>query len=201
MIDEGYIKFESKWQRTEPLDFPDIDDLIKWRRPLYAAGLIGHYEDLGIGYGNISLRMPGAAGFLISGTQTGHLADLDYQHFALVTGFDIEQDTVSCVGAAEASSESMTHAAIYELSHEIRAVVHVHSDELWVGFKGVLPTTNEDVAYGTPQMASEFYRLFSETDFAKKGIAVMAGHEGGLVSVGSNMREATERILSLSDDF
>ena len=62
MIDEGYIKFESKWQRTEPLDFPDIDDLIKWRRPLYAAGLIGHYEDLGIGYGNISLRMPGAAG-------------------------------------------------------------------------------------------------------------------------------------------
>jgi ribulose-5-phosphate 4-epimerase/fuculose-1-phosphate aldolase len=200
MIDEGYIKFESKWRRTEPLDFPDIDDLIKWRRPLYAAGLIGHYEDLGIGYGNISLRMPGAAGFLISGTQTGHLADLDYQHFALVTGFDIEQDTVSCVGAAEASSESMTHAAIYELSHEIRAVVHVHSDELWVGFKGVLPTTNEDVAYGTPQMASEFYRLFSETDFAKKGIAVMAGHEGGLISVGSNMQEATERILSLSDD-
>jgi hypothetical protein len=64
----------------------------------------------------------------------------------------------------------------------------------------VLPTTNEDVAYGTPQMASEFYRLFSETDFAKKGIAVMAGHEGGLISVGSNMQEATERILSLSDD-
>jgi hypothetical protein len=69
MIDEGYIKFESKWRRTEPLDFPDIDDLIKWRRPLYAAGLIGHYEDLGIGYGNISLRMPGAAGFLISGSR------------------------------------------------------------------------------------------------------------------------------------
>jgi len=200
MIDEGYIKFISNWQQTKPLDFPEIDEIIKWRRPLYAAGLIGHYEDEGVGYGNISLRMPGAAGFLISGTQTGHLADLGYQHFALVTDFDLEQNTVACMGATEASSESMTHAAIYELSHEIRAVVHVHSDELWVGFKGVLPTTNEDVAYGTPQMANEFYRLFSETDFAEKGLAVMAGHDAGLISIGSDMREATERILSISND-
>ena len=201
MIDEGYIKFDSKWQRTEPLDFPEIDELVKWRRPLYAAGLVGIYKDEGIGYGNISLRMPGAAGFLISGTQTGHLADLDYEHFALVTGFDIEKNTVSCMGAAEASSESMTHAAIYELSHEIRAVVHVHSDELWLGFKNVLPTTNKDVAYGTPQMANEFYRLFTETDFAQKGIAVMAGHDAGLISIGSDLQEATERILSIGSDY
>jgi ribulose-5-phosphate 4-epimerase/fuculose-1-phosphate aldolase len=201
MIDEGYIKFESNWTRTVALDYPEIDELIYWRKPLYAAGLIGHYADIGIGYGNISIRLPQNTGFIISGTQTGHLQELDSGHFALVSNYDIGRNIVSSTGATEASSESMTHAAIYELDDKIRAVVHVHSDKLWVALKGVLPTTNADIAYGTPQMASEFYRLFSETEFAQTGIAVMAGHDAGLISIGRHLQEATERILVLHEEF
>jgi hypothetical protein len=162
MIDEGYIKFESIWRRTAPLIHPEIDDLIRWRRPLFAAGLIGQYAGTDIGYGNISLRvMPDdSAGFVITATQTGHLPELDRQHFALVEHFDLQRNQVYSHGAAEASSESMTHAAIYQLNHGIRAVVHVHSRELWLRLQDSVATTNAAIAYGTPAMAMEFARLF-----------------------------------------
>jgi hypothetical protein len=58
-------------------------------------------------------------------------------------------------------------------------------------------TTDAKVAYGTPEMAQEFRRLFMETDFQKTGIAVMAGHDSGLVSTGSNLQQAAERILAI----
>ena len=55
-IDEGYIKYVSDWT---PGPAPDADAaslLDTWRRPLFDAGLIGHYEDLDVGFGNISVR-------------------------------------------------------------------------------------------------------------------------------------------------
>ncbi len=201
MIDEGYIKFESDWRKTEALDNAEIESLIRWRRPLYDAGLIGYYEEHGIGFGNLSVRAGAEGQFIISGTQTGQLPDPGAEHYALVKDYDIEQNRVTSIGAYEASSESMTHAAIYELGPDIAAVVHVHSEALWAGLKGSAATTDADVAFGTPEMAREFRRLFRETDFKMTGIAVMAGHEAGLVSTGSNLQEAAERILALDAKF
>lgn len=198
MIDEGYIKYVSTWQQTAALTNPELDTLIKWRRPLYAAGLIGHYAEHNVGYGNISVRVAAGPQFLISGTQTGHLADLNTAHFSLVTDYDIKDNRVTCRGAIQASSESMTHAAIYQLNDDIRAVVHVHSADLWSRYKDRASSTAADVAYGTPAMAAEFSRLFNETDFAATGIAAMAGHEEGLISIGNTMQQATERILTLN---
>jgi ribulose-5-phosphate 4-epimerase/fuculose-1-phosphate aldolase len=198
MIDEGYIKFRSRWEKTVPLSLTCLEALIRWRKPLYDAGLIGHYDDQGVGYGNLSARAGDEGLFLISGTQTGHIADVGAQHFALVTDYDIERNTVCCRGPVEASSESMTHAAIYELDRSIGAVVHVHSAELWVGLETSLPSTGAEIAYGTPQMAMEFRRLYQDTDFPSVGVARMAGHESGLISTGRSVREAAERILALS---
>jgi ribulose-5-phosphate 4-epimerase/fuculose-1-phosphate aldolase len=201
MIDEGYIKFESDWRKTEALENAEIESLIRWRRPLYDAGLIGYYEEHGVGFGNLSVRVSANCQFIISGSQTGHLPDLGAEHFALVKDYDIERNRVTSIGAHEASSESMTHAAIYELHPDIGAVVHVHSEALWTRLKGSAATTDADVAFGTPEMAREFHRLFRETDFKITGIAVMAGHEAGLVSSGSNLQEAAERILALDAEF
>ena len=75
--------------------------------------------------------------------------------------------------------------------------MHVHSAALWQRLKHVLPTTRADVAYGTPEMAAEFGRLWQETDFPTTGVAVMAGHEDGLLSVGESLEQASERILAL----
>ncbi len=197
MIDEGYIKFRSAWTRTAPLSHPEIAELLKWRRPLYAAELIGHYPDLGIGYGNLSIRAGEAGQFIISATQTGHLPAPGVEHFALVTGYDMAANTVQSEGAAEASSESMTHAALYALNGRIGAVVHVHNDALWHKLKGKIATTGADVAYGTPEMAAEFKRLYDTTEFADSGIAVMAGHDSGLIATGTSLADATQKMLAL----
>jgi len=202
MIDEGYIKFDSHWRNTGPLDNAEIESLNRWRRPIYDAGLIGQYEEHGIGFGNLSVRATAAQRqFIISGSQTGHLRDLGAEHYALVEDYDIDRNRVYSIGAREASSETMTHAAIYELDPEIGAVVHVHSEAMWAGLKGSAATTDADVAFGTPEMAREFQRLFRKTDFRKTGIAVMAGHDSGLVSTGSNLQEAAERILAMDAKF
>lgn len=198
MIDEGTIKYKSRWVRTGPLDTPGIDVLIRWRKPLYDAGLVGHLAADDVGYGNLSTRTTGHGLFLISGTQTGHLPEVGPEHFSLVTDCDIERNSLSCRGPVEASSEALTHAAIYGLDAAIRAVVHVHSRELWVGLKPSLPATDTGVAYGTPDMAIEFRRLYRDTDFPVGGVARMNGHEDGLISTGRTVREAAEKILMLA---
>ncbi len=91
----------------------------------------------------------------------------------------------------------MTHAAIYELDSNIGAIVHVHSGSLWRRLIDRLPTTAADVAYGTPQMANEFRRLFRDTEFRRTGLAVMAGHEEGILSFGTNLEEAATKVLEL----
>jgi ribulose-5-phosphate 4-epimerase/fuculose-1-phosphate aldolase len=91
----------------------------------------------------------------------------------------------------------MTHAALYELSPRVNAVAHVHSAGLWEKWRDILPTSNSTVAYGTPEMAREFARLYIETDFANGGIAVMAGHIEGIIGIGEDMAEAAGRIMHL----
>ena len=197
MIDEGYTKFDLDWTRSGPLPNPEIEALNGWRPSLYAAKLLGHYEDLGIGYGNISIRVGPGTQFAITGTQTGHLDALGNEHYALVTGFDIEENRIACTGPLPASSESMTHAAIYALDASVNAIVHVHDRRLWQEQKGRLPTTDAAVAYGTPEMAREFSRLLCNTEFRDAGVAVMGGHEEGLISVGRDIDSAAGRILAL----
>ena len=199
MIDEGYIKFDLDWIEADSPTAAEVVELRKSRRPLYAAGLIGHYTELNVGYGNISVRSRKDGHFIISGTQTGHIEDPDEKHYALVTDYDIDANRVTCRGAIRASSESMTHAALYELNPNINAIVHVHSATLWRRLLHKLPTTAADVAYGTPQMADEFRRLYRETAFADDGIAVMAGHDEGIIGTGHDMAEASRRIMQLCD--
>jgi len=196
-IDEGYIKYVSHWKQGPPPDATTVRLLNRWRKALFDAKLIGHYEDLNVGYGNISMRAGKTAQFVISGTQTGHIEHTASDHFTLVTAVNIDANTVHCSGPIQASSEALTHAALYALSADIGAVVHVHSAPLWLAHKGVLPTTDESVAYGTPSMARAFEGLWESTDFRKTGVAVMAGHAEGLVSIGTTLGEAAGRMLSL----
>lgn len=197
-IDEGYIKYDSDWTPGPTPDLELTSLLDTWRRPLFDAGLIGHYEDLGVGYGNLSVRFGSSEQFIISGTQTGQVAITDAQHYALVTHYDIDRNRVSSTGQVQASSESLTHAAIYALNEAIHAVVHVHSRTLWDSLKGQLPTTAVDVSYGTPEMAREFTRLYRDTSFRASGVAIMAGHDEGIISIGRDLEEAATRILTLA---
>ncbi len=198
-IDEGYIKYNSHWT---PGPAPSIEAahlMDKSRYRLFAAGLIGHYPELNIGFGNISIRFGAPRQFLITGTQTGSLERTNEEHYALVTSYDIERNEVSCTGPVQASSEALTHAAIYELTTDIKAVVHVHSKALWDKYLDKLPTTGSEIAYGTPEMAFEFQRLYDETAFRSEGLAVMGGHEEGLISIDKSLQRATAKVLDLLD--
>ncbi len=198
-IDEGYVKYRSDWQPGPAPDPAAVRQLETWRRPLYAAGLVGHYPDLGVGFGNISIRAARPGEFIISGTQTGHLRTTGADHYCRVTVADIAANRIVCVGPLQASSEALTHAMLYRLSERINAVVHVHSRLVWERELGRLPTTAPDATYGTPDMAREFERLWCESDFPSTGMAVMAGHDEGIVSIGTTLREAAERVLALAD--
>lgn len=194
-IDEGYVKYDCDWSPGPPPDAALVDELNRWRAPLHAAGLIGHDARHDVGFGNISIRVSGDGRFVISGTQTGHIEKTTGEQYALVTDVDIEGNRVRCTGPVPASSEAMTHAALYALDDSIGAVVHVHSADLWQRLKDRLPTTDPAVAYGTPLMAREFARLWRDTAFRDERIAVMAGHDDGLLSIGESLQLAAERML------
>jgi ribulose-5-phosphate 4-epimerase/fuculose-1-phosphate aldolase len=171
-----------------------MDALRQGRDRLYAAGLIGVYPD-GIGYGNISGRSP--EGFMVSGTQTGHLATTTADQYCTVTDWDIAANRLRCVGPLKASSESLTHAALYDYDPAIGAIAHGHHPALWHTYREVLPTTRADVPYGTPAMAAEMIRLFTDADLATHQVLIMAGHQDGVLAFGATVADAVQRLLDL----
>ena len=91
----------------------------------------------------------------------------------------------------------MSHAAIYQTILEVQFVFHIHSMELWKKYLNVLPTTDLDAAYGTPEMAYSIMDLLSDKK-NRTGILVMGGHEEGLIAYGKTGKRALEKILNLS---
>lgn len=196
MHDDGVIKFTCTWQQSLPLSCPELEVLICWRDRLFNEGFIGVYPN-GIGYGNISLRLAERA-FLVSGTQTGHLQQTDAFHFTKADGWNIEQNSLHCVGPVKASSESLTHAALYDYSPDVQAVIHGHHPELWQKYQHQLPTTRASVPYGTPEMAHEMWRLFREENLTQHQVLIMAGHDHGVLAFGKTLKEAAQILICLT---
>ena len=121
---------------------------------------------------------------------------MDETHYALVTDYNISNNSLICKGAVKASSESLTHAVVYESSPETQAIIHVHNNHLWKKYFDQVPTTKENVAYGTPEMGREVVRLFRETTVAEMRMIVMAGHEDGIIGFGKTLEEAGNVFLS-----
>lgn len=194
-MDEGYIKFNSDWKKTSRLHFSDIENLNVWRQKLYDVNLLGVYPD-GIGFGNVSKRAEGN-NFYISGSKTGSIGHLNESNYAEVIDFDVTKNWVQCEGETIASSESMSHAIIYQHYPRINAVFHVHHLELWQKLLWQIPTTPESAPYGSPEMANEILHLFKTTNVMETKLFAMAGHIEGLFSFGETLAEAGEVLLEL----
>jgi ribulose-5-phosphate 4-epimerase/fuculose-1-phosphate aldolase len=141
IIDEGVIKFEAVAESIHLPPLEGADELIELRQILWEYGLIGVAD--GIGYGNASLRV--TDGFLITGSQTGALDHLTEEHLAWVTKWDVSQNKLWYHGKTPASSESLTHAAIYEHNKNVNCVIHGHHALIWHHGLHDLPTV--DVKY------------------------------------------------------
>jgi ribulose-5-phosphate 4-epimerase/fuculose-1-phosphate aldolase len=202
MTDEGVIKFQLDHTPAEPLPWEALAKLERWRGWMYAHGLIGviETEHGPIGYGNISVRH--GQGFIISGSQTGHLPRLDASHYTLVTAADPAHNRLHARGPIKPSSESLTHAMVYDQDPQIGWVLHAHWRLVWLAAARLgIPLTAPEVAYGTPEMAGETARLFAETKVKEIGIFAMAGHEDGIVSFGETAEQAAgvmEQYLRLA---
>jgi hypothetical protein len=177
---EGVIKFSLNFRPSEQSRQIDVE-LHAWRALLHGYGLIGQvphrYE--GFGFGNLSQRE--AIGFSITATQTGGRQSLSDTDYAWVTAWSLEQNALSATGLTPPSSESLTHAAIYEAQPEVRFVFHIHSPDLWTDRAILeLPETAAEIPYGTVEMALALKALAA--NLGDEGIAAMAGHEDGIVS-------------------
>jgi ribulose-5-phosphate 4-epimerase/fuculose-1-phosphate aldolase len=195
MLDEGYVKFMSRWIAADPLPAEAIADLKRWRDRLRANGLIGVYPD-GVGFGNVSVRSSdNPEHFIITGTQTGEVLELEPRHVTTVIEVDIDRNSLTCAGPIEASSESMTHAAFYRCDRSIGAVIHVHHLPTWNALRDHVSTTRADVPYGTPEMAREIGRLYHQSDLRREGIVIMAGHREGIIAFGKDLDEAGSILM------
>jgi ribulose-5-phosphate 4-epimerase/fuculose-1-phosphate aldolase len=112
-----------------------------------------------------------------------------------VLDYDIEKNYVKCTGKVKASSESLTHAAVYESDPAVQAVIHTHHDRMWKMLKNKLPTTDPQVEFGTPEMAHEIKRLMQQKEVRIEKIIVMGGHKEGIITFGRDLDEAGEVLL------
>ena len=184
-----YVKFTYERARPDIAPFEAIAELNACRRKLLQQRLIG-LDANGIGFGNLSVRDGVSGNFYITGSATGGLPELTPTDCVRVVAYDFARNWLRYEGAAIPSSESLTHAAVYESDAATGAVIHCHASKLWTALLNQAPTSSKAVDYGTPEMAYEMARLFKVTDVRTRKILVMAGHKGGILVFGRNLEEA-----------
>ena len=189
MSETGSVRFTCDQVVVKTTPFAGMAELNEHRRKLQQLGLIG-VDASGIGFGNLSIRDGTTNKFYITGSMTGGKPALDLADYARVVSYDFDRNWLRCEGSTIASSESLTHAAVYESEPKAGAVIHCHDFKLWKERPAEMPATPEAVDYGTPEMVQEVRRLFENTDVKSRKIFMMAGHEGGFVTFGRDLEDA-----------
>lgn len=194
-VDDGYIKYTSERSDGSVVWSDALEALNRSRTELFDLGLIGVYAN-GVGFGNLSVRTDEHQ-FVITGSATGASRVLQREQFSLVESFSLERNSVRSCGPLPASSESMTHGAIYQSNPAVRCVIHVHSRLLFDRLlrQGYLATP-ADVPYGTPAMAQAVQRL-ERTQQDLPVVFVMAGHDEGIVAYGADVQSVHALLRGL----
>jgi ribulose-5-phosphate 4-epimerase/fuculose-1-phosphate aldolase len=195
--DEGYVKYTADHTEapSAAAGIPLWEELDEARTRLYDCGLIGALPN-GIGFGNVSVKVKDGK-FLISGTATGNTRVLGPGGYCMVTAFDIDKNRVTTSGPVKASSESMSHGAIYRACISARVVLHIHNRKIFDGMlRNNCPRTPADVPYGTPEMARAIIARVKEQGEIP-GAIVMAGHDEGVIAWGASVKEALDLVLGL----
>lgn len=187
---EGVVKFTLAHEPGPAPDAPPLaaeyaalPDLLALRNALRAQGLVGVNAE-GVGYGNVSLRGVGER-FIISGTGTGGVERLGPEGYCLVTACAPAVNRVHSQGPVAASSESMTHWAVYAARPEVRVVAHVHHRGLFDHLLAAgVAATARDIPYGTLEMALAVRDLAMQP--GASGVLVMTGHDEGVLAYGAD---------------
>jgi len=189
-----YIKFTHDWQeKAFDLDEALFAQFYEARERLMKAGLMG--GDDGIGFGNMSVRSKDQRNFVITGTGTGLQKSFTPRHMALVTDYAFDRNFVRSIGLTPASSESLSHAAIYQALPDVQAVVHVHHKKFWTEQLNKLPTTSTLAEYGTVELAQALYDVCMHQQVCDEKIIVMGGHPEGIIAFGEDLLTCVDHLI------
>ncbi len=199
---EGVIQFEYS---LEPAPDTHVEaglsnTLLAWRSILRRIGLLGQRADRygGLGYGNLSVRDPERPReFVVTASQTSGFTALETDGLCRIRDFDLGRFRVSAIGARPPSSESLSHAMIYDADPEVGWVFHVHSPEIRRRAAALeLPVTAADVAYGSPAMASAVTDVLAAN--GERPLAfVTLGHEDGVFACGATAESTGALLVTL----
>lgn len=196
---EGYVKYTAEHKNAAARQYSLWEELNNARSRLRLLNLIG-ITPAGIGFGNLSIRTNGDE-FLITGTATGAAKELGPDGYCLVRSFDLEKNSVITEGPVKASSESMTHGAIYRACPAANCVIHIHSRPIFDAMlRDTFPSTPPDAEYGTPEIALAICKLV-ESMKSSEGTIVLAGHDEGVIAFGPTIETALKLILDLNSRF
>ena len=190
--EEGYIKFRCNWQNVAGPPQDKVISLNYWREKFIGLGLIGELPD-GTGFGNLSQRFSEDE-IIISGSGTGGIPVLTRNHYSIIVDFSIPENRLDCKGRIKASSESLSHLAVYEASTQINAIIHIHDSGLWQKLIDKAPTTAAGASYGTVAMAQSVNSLVRANP--ADGIIIMKGHKDGIITYGPDLPTAANHILT-----
>jgi Class II Aldolase and Adducin N-terminal domain len=113
-----YVKFTYDRAGAEIARFDQLVELNAYRRKLLEQRLMG-VDSNGVGFGNVSVRDGVSENFCVTGSATGGLPELTPTDCLRVVAYDFARNWLRYEGAAIPSSESLTHAAIYESSNDL----------------------------------------------------------------------------------
>ncbi|MCP5048607.1 MAG: hypothetical protein GY940_15665, partial [bacterium] len=189
-----------------PLPAHEYRSIEKYREMVHKINLIGVYQPGQLGFGNISQRKDyrhihptHRPQFIVSGTQTGHLAYLSGEHYTRVVDFDIDEFSVTAQGVIRASSETVTHASIYQTNPNIGGIIHFHHPVIW---KRMLEedyeSTGRWILYGSYEMALAVKDCVGDKT---QGIFAMRGHEDGGVAYGPSLNSAMNIVSKIYKKF
>ena len=198
-MEEGVIKYQLDFTPGHALERSPLAELIAWQRIMHRLGLLGRDPSRygGLAYGNLSQRVAGG-GFVVSASQTGDHPLPGAEDYCLVIDWDCAANRIRAQGPAKPSSESLTHAALYDADQEIGCIIHGHAPEIWRLREALgLASTPEDIAYGTPEMARSMARLCQARRFGGHGSLAMGGHVDGIVCFGRDCDEAGWEMVCL----
>lgn len=199
-LHEGTIQFayDLASDPSPKLDADTFAELAAWRSILYQLGLLGQSQDLyeGYAYGNLSLRTSTSEDFVITASQTSGEAHLHPEHLVHVTHCNLSRFWIEARGTEPPSSESVTHAMIYQADQRMRCVFHVHSQTIWQSRSVLkLPQTGVDVPYGSMAMVEAVDELM-QTQQSRPLVFATAGHEDGVFACGHTPRECGNLLVA-----